>query len=233
MCKISVLKSEGSSCRARLRESQRNQTIHQGLYLPVTASFPSRHTAAESGGAARAGGQARACWQRRGHHPLPPHRRGILGLRGRVRVRRGRLDGVIASGGRAKAAALAAEDKHVQVSPVPRTLRSAPRHRSPSYSGQKRRKSVVVAHFSSAELFFFKEQKISPYLCLVVVCVRRGIFMSCLSVSPVSPREALTLSLSCTTTQLLVLLDLWRRNPVYYCYTRRRTFLKNNLFFVS
>lgn len=56
-----------------------------------------RHSAAKSGGAARAGGQTRARGQRRGHHLVAPHRRGVFRLRGRVRVRRRRLDGVMAA----------------------------------------------------------------------------------------------------------------------------------------
>lgn len=54
------------------------------LVTRVTVSPPVlfRHSAAESGGAAGAGGQTRARGQRRGHHPLAPHRRGVLRLRG-------------------------------------------------------------------------------------------------------------------------------------------------------
>ena len=55
---------------------------------------PPRHPAAEGGGAAGAGGQAQAGGKRRGHHLVATHRRRVLGLGGRVGVRRGGLDGV-------------------------------------------------------------------------------------------------------------------------------------------
>lgn len=60
-----------------------------------TRSFVSlRDPAEEGGGAAGTRGQTRARGERRGHHPVPPHRCGVQRLRGRLRVRRGRLDGV-------------------------------------------------------------------------------------------------------------------------------------------
>lgn len=73
-----------------------------------------RHSAAEGGGAAGAGGQARARGQRRGHHPVTPHRRGVLRLRGRVRVRRGRLDGVMVVR-KERESAWARQDEYLQV----------------------------------------------------------------------------------------------------------------------
>lgn len=53
-----------------------------------------RDPAEEGGGAAGARGQTRARGERRGHHPVAPDRRGVQRLRRRLRVRRGRLDGM-------------------------------------------------------------------------------------------------------------------------------------------
>ncbi|TNM94696.1 hypothetical protein fugu_017455 [Takifugu bimaculatus] len=55
---------------------------HQRRAQRPVGSHQKRHSAAESGGAAGAGGQTRARGQRRGHHPVAPHRRGVLRLRG-------------------------------------------------------------------------------------------------------------------------------------------------------
>uniref|UniRef100_A0A674MVJ5 Wiskott-Aldrich syndrome protein family member n=1 Tax=Takifugu rubripes TaxID=31033 RepID=A0A674MVJ5_TAKRU len=55
---------------------------HQRRTQRPVGSHQKRHSAAESGGAAGAGGQTRARGQRRGHHPVAPHRRGVLRLRG-------------------------------------------------------------------------------------------------------------------------------------------------------
>lgn len=143
---------------------------------------------------------------------------------------------MIASGGEGESSG--AGSRGQTCSGVPRPPNPATRT-SPSesfilWTEAKKKRRCCTLFFRGAfffSFFFFKNKKISPYLCLVVVCVWRGIFTSCLSVSPVSQREALTLSLSCTTTRLLVLLDLWRRNPVYYRYTRRRTFFEEPLVF--
>lgn len=45
-----------------------------------------RDPAEEGGGAAGTRGQTRARGERRGHHPVPPHRCGVQRLRGRLRV---------------------------------------------------------------------------------------------------------------------------------------------------
>lgn len=54
----------------------------------------SRHPAEEGAGATGAAGEEGAGGKRRGHHPVPAHRRGILGLRGRLGVRGERLVGL-------------------------------------------------------------------------------------------------------------------------------------------
>uniref|UniRef100_A0A8C8GZU9 Wiskott-Aldrich syndrome protein family member n=1 Tax=Oncorhynchus tshawytscha TaxID=74940 RepID=A0A8C8GZU9_ONCTS len=79
----------------RGEETLRQPAAHQRCTQCPIGGHPQRYPAPEGGGAKRAGGsQTRACWERRGHHPFPTHCRRVLRLRGRVRVRRGRLDGV-------------------------------------------------------------------------------------------------------------------------------------------
>lgn len=81
--------------------------------------------------------------------------------------------------------------------------------KSPFYSGKKRK--IVVAHFSSVELF---------YLCLVVVCVRRRISTSPSSVFLVFQEKFLHSFFSALPHDLVSSGFLVMKSPhVYYCYT--------------
>lgn len=111
--------------------------------------------------------------------------------------------------------------------PHPKALQSTPRHQRVLPTLDKS-ENTVVAHFSSVELFF-----ISSYLCLVVVCVWRGISTSSLSVSLVSPREVLAFSLFCTTTRPCFCWISCDEIPhVYYCYTWKELFWRTTFCFL-
>lgn len=79
-----------NECNVHLIGVYECQCKYKELDLRVSLRDP----AEEGGGAAGTRGQARARGERRGHHPVAPHRGGVQRLRGRGRVRRGRLDGM-------------------------------------------------------------------------------------------------------------------------------------------
>lgn len=111
------------------------------------------------------------------------------------------------------------EDKQSSGVPHRQTLQSTPLCQKvlPSLVGKKKKKkgNIIVAHFSSVKLFF-----ISSYLCLVVVCVRRGISTSSLCVSLISTREAVPFDLFCTATRHCFRWIFRKETPhVYYCFT--------------
>lgn len=61
------------------------------MHLLPPSVLPSRYPAEEGAGAEGAGGQEGARRQRRGHHPVAPHRRGVQRVGRRLRARRERV----------------------------------------------------------------------------------------------------------------------------------------------
>lgn len=57
------------------------------MHLLPPSVLPSRYPAEEGAGAEGAGGQEGARRQRRGHHPVAPHRRGVQRVGRRLRAR--------------------------------------------------------------------------------------------------------------------------------------------------
>lgn len=129
-------------------------------------------------------------------------------------------------GRKVKEGSLATEDKDVQVPPSPNPAVHTLPSKSPSYSGQKREHRRYPLFLRQAFFFFL----ISSYLCLVVVCVRRGISVLFLSVSSVSKRSFLQSVSSALPHDLVSAGFLVMKSPMFTIVIhKKKTFMKNHL----